>query len=134
MVDSEPNQKNPFRLKHDVVPLAYRLRIEPDLAESTFRGSVCIDLELVTQISKVILNALELVFDEAVIHTGEGSKPSRSITFDETFETATIEFAEILEPGRAQLFIKFHGVLNDQLRGFYRSTYEDASGHKRTIA
>jgi len=132
MVDSE--RRNPYRFERDVVPLAYQLRIEPDLSESTFSGTVNIDIELANRTSKVILNAVELDFDEVVIHLGDLSKPSKSVTFDERFETATIEFAEDVAPGHAVLSIKFHSALNEQLRGFYRSTYEDADGRSRVIA
>jgi aminopeptidase N len=76
MVDSEPRQKNPYRIERDVVPLAYQLRIEPDLAKSTFRGAVNINIELANHTSKVILNAVELDFDEVVIHLGDLSMPS----------------------------------------------------------
>ena len=38
------------------------------------------------------------------------------------------------EPGPARLHISFRGVLNDRLRGFYRSTYTDDAGRTRTIA
>ncbi len=37
-------------------------------------------------------------------------------------------------PGPARLDISFSGALNDQLRGFYRSTYTDDAGRTRTIA
>ena len=37
-------------------------------------------------------------------------------------------------PGPARLDITFSGALNDQLRGFYRSTYTDDAGRTRTIA
>ncbi len=37
-------------------------------------------------------------------------------------------------PGRGQLRCSFAGVLNDKLRGFYRSTYVDHDGATRTIA
>jgi puromycin-sensitive aminopeptidase len=37
-------------------------------------------------------------------------------------------------PGRIRLTITFDGVLNDKLRGFYRSTYTDADGTQQVIA
>jgi aminopeptidase N len=89
---------------------------------------------LTTPTSKIILNAVELDFDEVMIHLGDHSVPSESIVFDETYETATIEFAAVLAPGRATLSIKFHGVLNEQLHGFYGSTDEDTNGQQRSIA
>src|SRR5262249_54567572 len=39
-----------------------------------------------------------------------------------------------IAPGEARLRIRFTGVLNDRLHGFYRSTYRDASGAAHTIA
>ncbi|HJU27888.1 MAG TPA: M1 family aminopeptidase, partial [Candidatus Binataceae bacterium] len=49
-------------------------------------------------------------------------------------ERAHLHFGESLTPGRWTLTIKFRGVLNDKLHGFYRSQYTDAAGKSHTIA
>ncbi|CAE8641584.1 unnamed protein product, partial [Polarella glacialis] len=49
-------------------------------------------------------------------------------------KTATIGFLEVLPVGKGVLEIKFRGILNDQMAGFYRSQYTDSSGVKRHLA
>ena len=44
-----------------------------------------------------------------------------SISLDEDSETATLDFGRTLAQGPAQIDMKFTGVLNDRLVGFYRS-------------
>ncbi len=133
MSDTGQHQ-NPFRIDGNVVPVAYQLRIEPDLSELSFQAEVTIDVDVVSDTSEVTLNAVDLVFDEVTIDVGDASISPETVSFDETYETATISFAQALAPGQARLAIKFHGTLNDQLRGFYHSAYVDADGQSRTIA
>src|SRR5207302_3156480 len=49
-------------------------------------------------------------------------------------ERARIHFADALEPGAWTLRIKFCGILNDKLHGFYRSQYTDTAGKSHTLA
>ena len=49
-------------------------------------------------------------------------------------ERVTLTFAEPLAPGPATLHLGFSGILNDRLRGFYRSTFTDDDGVEHTIA
>ena len=53
-----------------------------------------------------------------------------SISFDEDLERATFTFPVVLQPGPAKLSCSFTGVLNDKLRGFYRSTWTDEEGNE----
>ena len=41
---------------------------------------------------------------------------------------ATIEFAEKIKVGSGKLHIKYTGILNDNLKGFYRSKYTNPAG------
>ena len=45
------------------------------------------------------------------------------ISYDKENETATFRFPKNLESGKGQLKLKFKGILNDKMRGFYRSRY-----------
>ncbi|HEU5304651.1 MAG TPA: M1 family aminopeptidase, partial [Gemmatimonadales bacterium] len=45
-----------------------------------------------------------------------------------------LSFDGALTPGTWQLRLDFRGILNDKLRGFYRSTYKDQAGATRTLA
>ena len=56
------------------------------------------------------------------------------MALDEGAERATFTLAGPLAAGPATLRCRFAGILNDKLRGFYRSTFVDESGATRTIA
>ena len=61
-----------------------------------------------------------------------------AVTVDEPEERVTIAIGELLSSDEAVVVeLKFHGILNDQLRGFYRSVFTapgDPVGTVRTIA
>ena len=114
-------------------PPAYRLRLEPDLAAATFVGAVEIDLDVLEATSTIVLNAVELELDAPVVKGSPGHQTG-TVTLDEGLERATLAFPDELTPGRHVLSVGFRGTLNDQLRGFYRSTFTDDAGATHTIA
>jgi len=126
--------KNPYRIDPVVVPRAYRLRLRPDLERSSFAGSVEIDVEVVEPVSTISLNAIELELGAATLRAGGRTWTSAATTMNEELETASFAFDGDLPLGLATLTISFTGVLNDQLRGFYRSTFEDGEGVTHVIA
>ncbi len=126
--------ENPYRLATTVVPEAYRLRIEPDLAAGTFAGTVEIDLHVFEAVESISLNALELDVDAATLRRADLELASATPRANDELETVTFDFAEVIASGPATLVVGFRGVLNDQLHGFYRSTYEDADGATHVIA
>jgi puromycin-sensitive aminopeptidase len=127
-------ESNPYRLDPTVVPSAYRIFITPNLDEATFAGRVEIDVEIKESTSTVKLNAIELDLGAATLTTGGTAHRSIDLALDETYEVATFTFDSPLPTGSAVLEIAFNGILNDQLHGFYRSTFTDPDGVKHTIA
>jgi puromycin-sensitive aminopeptidase len=125
---------NPFRLAAAVIPSAYRLRMVPDLDAATFKGSVEIDIEVVEPVTEIALNAIELEVSAATLRCGTVELVSSRPRMDGTYETATFTFDESLPVGPAVLELTFTGVLNDQLRGFYLSTFDDPDGNTHRIA
>jgi puromycin-sensitive aminopeptidase len=125
---------NPYRLNRDVVPSAYRIFLTPDLDGATFAGRVEIDVDVLQSVSQFTLHAIELALGAATLSTGATSTRSAEPTFDETYETATFRFDNQLPVGRATIELAFTGILNDQLHGFYRSTFTDTSGTTHVIA
>jgi aminopeptidase N len=53
---------------------------------------------------------------------------------DHDNERACFSFPADLPVGRSELSIKFSGILNDKLHGFYRSTYKGADGKEQPLA
>jgi puromycin-sensitive aminopeptidase len=125
---------NPYRLSRAVVPAAYRIFLTPNLDEATFAGRVEIDVDVRDTTDRITLNAIDLDLGAATVSTAGTSFHSGEPVLDTTFETATFVFDRPLPSGRATLEVAFRGVLNDLLRGFYRSTFTDAAGATHTIA
>ena len=125
---------NPYRLPRTVVPSNYRIHLTPDLAKYTFAGVVDIDVDINESVTSFAVNTLELELDTATVTVGGQSFTSTSSSYSEQYQTTTFTFAEALPTGSAQVHIEFTGALNDQLHGFYRSTYTDEQGVTHTLA
>ncbi len=125
---------DPYRLPRHVIPTRYELRLEPDLAAATFLGHEAITV-MVSQATKaILLNAVDLVIESAEVERQDGSAFKASIEMEPQTQRARLTFGESITPGDWQVHLTFHGKLNDKLRGFYRSTYKDASGATQTLA
>ncbi len=81
------------------------------------------------------LNSIELTFDRAVFESSTGARvESIRVELNEESELATITFADSLALGTGRLHIEFTGLLNDKLKGFYRTKYTHPSGEERYSA
>jgi len=125
---------NPYRLPQTVVPSAYRLHLTPDLVNFTFTGRVAIDVEVRDAVSSFALNALELDLGVATVTAAGATFTSSTPVQSDEYQTATFSFDAPLPVGPAVIEIAFDGTLNDQLHGFYRSTYTDPQGVDHIIA
>ncbi len=125
---------DPYRLPPTAVPVRYDLRLEPDLAASCFAGEETITVEVRERTSEIVLNASELEISSAVLLNDEGMAHRCAVDLDERLERCRVTSPQPLGPGSWRLRLTFKGVLNDKLRGFYRSTYKDQHGRPRTLA
>jgi len=122
-----------YRLPASVKPQHYEIRLEPDLKNFTFSGEETVAIEVYEPVNEIQLNALELTIDEVSL-SRDSHKLSGKAELDEVNERAILSFDTKVEPGRWSLRIKFRGILNDKLHGFYRSQYKDPAGQTHTIA
>ncbi len=150
-----------YRLDEEVIPRSYNLYLVPDLLNATFKGKVLIALDLKQPKSAITLNGAELKVsgcfvadnydrakeffnsidpkDTVVLDSKRNSESNTpSINFgsaeiNEELERITCSFAEPCS-NKAYLGLVFDGILNDKLRGFYRSTYIDDSGKEQVLA
>ena len=121
-------------LPSNVKPSRYRLTLQPDLDTFTFKGQQTVDIEIVTPTARIMLNTAELDISDVTLRREGKATSAGSIALDADTETATLDFGQTLSPGPAQLEMKFTGILNDRLVGFYRSEYQDAEGQTRHLA
>ena len=120
---------DPYRLPRWVVPIRYDLRLSPSLEDAAFTGRVVIELEVIEPTELVVLNAADL---EILGCTVDGAAATWELWEDT--ERLAVRPGDELTAGRSVLEIEFSGVLNDLLRGFYRSTYTDDTGSQHVIA
>ncbi|XP_031283763.1 aminopeptidase M1 [Pistacia vera] len=125
------------RLPKFAVPKRYDIHLIPDLNTCQFTGSVSIDLDIVETTRFIVLNAAELSIDNRSVSLAAKSsskvfEPTK-VELVEDDEILVLEFSENLPVGMGVLAIGFEGVLNDKMKGFYRSTYEH-NGQKKNMA
>ena len=120
---------DPFRLSKAVLPRRYDVELAPDLANATFSGKVSIGVDVVEASSSVTLNAIELNIESCTV----GGEPA-TWTLDPLTERMVIVPERPLDVGPAEIYITFTGILNNKLRGFYRSTFVDDDGDEHVIA
>ncbi len=137
------------RLPTNARPGHYALHLTPDLRAATFTGSESIDLTLDEPGRTITLNAAELQFTSVTAVPGPPSVPrppaasakrnqvpaetpfperlhaseeqTAVVTLDPGKEQATFTFPQPLAAGPLTLHVRYTGVLNDKLRGFYLS-------------
>jgi aminopeptidase N/puromycin-sensitive aminopeptidase len=108
------------RLPDNAIPESYDLKFEPDLSAATFSGEETIHVRLQKAATSVVLNSAEIEIKEASIASGD-FKQAAFFKTDDKSETATITVPSMVPAGAAEIHIRFTGILNDKLRGFYLS-------------
>jgi puromycin-sensitive aminopeptidase len=120
---------DPYRLPRGAVPSRYDVELTPDLSAGTFAGKVAISVDVVEHVGELVLNAIELDIAEVRV---DGSDVQWHL--EPATERLVISPVGGLEPGTVSVVVSFTGLLNDKLRGFYRSTFRDADGNQQVIA
>ncbi len=108
------------RLPTTVVPEHYDLTFTVDLANERFTGVETIRVQVGAPTSRIVLHALDLRFEDATIVAGTALQKA-TVSFNKSEETATLALRRAVSRGRAEIRIRYEGVLNDKLRGFYVS-------------
>src|SRR5215471_1981718 len=110
----------PYRLPRTVLPTRYDLRLVPDLSSAAFTGEETITITVPQPVRDMVLNAAELLMDNAELSLASGDNLRAGVALDETTERCRLSFAEEVPAGEHRLRLRFRGTLNDKLHGFYR--------------
>lgn len=111
------------RLSKHVVPVKYEIQMKPDLKDFTFAGVETITLSISKSTKILTLHSKEIEIDTASIQVGKEKIFATKISYNEKKETADLVFGKNIETGKKKLTLVFKGILNDKMRGFYRSKY-----------
>ena len=128
-----------YRLPRDIWPLHYELELTPDFEHLTFWGNVAIDVDVRKSTkdggtSSITLNANHLTIGKASVEDANGTVLTGTVSLDSVLQSVTVSFNGNLGAGKWKLKLAFAGELNDELKGFYRSTWTDDQGKVHVIA
>ena len=70
-------------------------------------------------VTSVTLNSCEIEIESCTFQCGSSSAKTGAIDYNKEAETVRFTFQEPL-PGDGKLSMEFKGILNDQMKGFYR--------------
>ena len=133
-------------LPTNVAPERYEITIRPNAAALTFSGREKIALVVKAATDRVVLNAADLAFQNAVLTeeprapAGPGQAASQAIrawtpkiTLDKTQQTAAFVFDHPLAPGRYTLNLDYTGVIYQQASGLFALDYTGDHGKQRAL-
>lgn len=122
------------RLPTSVTPEKYNLYLQPDLEKFTFHGEETILLTVKEPTKTLTLHANELEVTSAILKNTDGTEEQvGKISYETEKERVVFTFPTEIIPGAKELVLSFDGILNDRMRGFYRSGYE-IEGQKMHMA
>ncbi|HSX47957.1 MAG TPA: M1 family metallopeptidase [Candidatus Nanoarchaeia archaeon] len=110
------------RLVEQIIPNRYKLQLTPDLQSFTFEVVELVDINLANAARELKFHA-----DGLNISSAEVDGQPASINYQVAEQTVAFGASQLLTAGRHELLVKFSGKLRDDLRGFYRSSYETDS-------
>ncbi|HEY2459311.1 MAG TPA: M1 family metallopeptidase [Candidatus Acidoferrum sp.] len=108
------------RLPENASPQSYDLTFEPNLPAATFTGDETIHIRLRAPSASIVLNSAEIAFKKVTIKS-DGVTQEATVTPNEKDEMVTLSVPASIPAGLADIHIRFTGILNDKLRGFYLS-------------
>ncbi|KAF2764464.1 hypothetical protein EJ03DRAFT_385927 [Teratosphaeria nubilosa] len=123
-------------LPKNVKPLHYDLTLEPNFEAFQYEGTVSIELDVLEDTKSISLNTFALDVLETKVSSGSTViSSSPTLSYDDDSQTTKVSFDQTIPAGsKATLFHKFTGTLNDNMAGFYRSSYKDEKGNEKWMA
>jgi len=124
-----------YRLPDNVVPVHYNIGLIPYIEKDnfTFDGKSHIIIEIRRASQNISLHALDLIINEtatSLISNDTDIYAPTMHNYDNKTEILTLYFNDKLSPGIYSLYIQFIGILNDELHGFFRTSYTNEKGEK----
>uniref|UniRef100_A0A2C9UXB4 Alpha-aminoacylpeptide hydrolase n=1 Tax=Manihot esculenta TaxID=3983 RepID=A0A2C9UXB4_MANES len=115
-----------FAVPKFAVPQRYNLHLKPDLTLCSFSGTIIINLSINEPTKFIVL----MLWSSISMKSCSPTLTTNDTLLDCDDEIFVLVFPEILGVGEGVLQIKFSGMLNEHLRGFYKCTYMDGEEKK----
>lgn len=126
----DENAVTDVRLPTSIRPDRYYIKLTPYIFEGnfTFDGEISIIITVKNKTDKITFHGVELTFHRIELYKKEDGKEVKIIrkTEDVPRQFHIITTGESLIAGQQYVLnISYTGILNDNLHGFYRSSYEE---------
>ncbi|KAG5885710.1 hypothetical protein JTB14_037730 [Gonioctena quinquepunctata] len=127
------------RLPRSIEPSHYRIRIIPNLENSTTSGSVTMSLNVEQVTNEIIFHVRNMSIAQNSVSV-KSSKPNsspleiREQGYLEGDKYKVVLKGDLKKSETYEMEMAFDGVLDGHLQGFYRSRYNDLAGHERIMA
>jgi aminopeptidase N len=105
----------------EITPLNYKIRLEPDLNNFIFTGTVEISLEVQNPVEELLLNVLDIAIWNCNVRQKDNLVACPFLV-DTKKEELRIFLPEAMT-GDIKVQINYQGQINDKMAGFYRSKY-----------
>ncbi|XP_012252261.2 uncharacterized protein LOC105683883 [Athalia rosae] len=126
-----------YRLPTDILPESYEIHLTPilEMDNFVFVGEVEIVMNVVNETSVIVLHAAHLTIKNISVYSNAAALTGFVYTCDSITQKLTIFFGNSFPVGTSlKVYIEYTGILNDQMEGFYRSSYTAADGTTHWIA
>ncbi|KAL6443900.1 hypothetical protein ACFW04_001724 [Cataglyphis niger] len=128
-----------YRLPDNVAPVHYNIKLIPYIEENnfTFDGESSINITIHRTTQNLSLHALELTIDEAATSLLDNDRivyMPATYNYDNITQILVLHFNDELLPGNYTLKMRYVGILNNDLGGFFRISYINEEGNKVWLA
>ena len=106
------------RLPQTASPESYKLSFAPDFAKNNFDGEETIQIRVLKATSEIVLHAVDIDFQDVSISSA-GAIQKAKVSLDQASQFAKLSVDKTIQPGPATIQIRYRGILNNELRGFY---------------
>jgi len=112
-------------LPSSLKPVLYEITLTPNYEKFIFDGVCKIQCKVLESVSTVMVNQEALAFKSLKVSQGdwESSFSEEKIKVDEKMKRVSVDLEKGLKEGEVTLEFLYSGVLNDLLKGFYRSKH-----------
>lgn len=132
---------NKYRLPNTLYPELYNVTLKPNMEESVFTGKVQIYMRVVNDTIPIILNSQNLnisnikAFRNYAANNYLNAEPIQILDYvnEQPFiqQLRIYLNSEVKNEEQIMAEIDFNGILNDDMQGFYRSSYLDSDGKQQ---
>lgn len=124
-----------YRLPDNIVPVHYDIELIPYIKKNnfTFDGKSHIIIEIRRATRDLSMHVLDLMINEtatSLVSSNNVIYAPTAHNYDNETEILTLHFDDELPLGIYSLNIQFVGILNDDLHGFFRTSYINENGDK----